>query len=60
MHNNRHNCKTMIIPQTIIVPTISIIAASLSSSKKVHSLLSSQIKICELNWFGPFSFVNSA
>ncbi len=29
MHNNRHNRKTGIIPQTIIVPTKSIIVASL-------------------------------
>ncbi len=29
MHNNRHNRKTVIIPQTIIVPTNSIIIASL-------------------------------
>ncbi len=29
MHNNRNNCETVIISQTIIVPTKSIIVASL-------------------------------
>ncbi len=32
MHNNRHNRETVIIPQTIIVPTKSIIVASLVCS----------------------------
>ncbi len=32
MHNNRNNRETVIIPQTIIVPTKSIIVASLYAS----------------------------
>ncbi len=33
MHNNRNNRETVIIPQTIIVPTKSIIVASLVTSR---------------------------
>ncbi len=32
MHNNRNNRETVIIPQTIIVPTKSIIVASLEEN----------------------------
>ncbi len=35
MHNNRNNRETVIIPQTIIVPTKSIIVASLKRGSEV-------------------------
>ncbi len=36
MHNNRHNRKTVIIPPTIIVPTKSIIVASLQTTRDME------------------------
>ncbi len=36
MHNNRNNRETVIIPQTIIVPTKSIIVASLAQMHSLH------------------------
>ncbi len=37
MHNNRNNRETVIIPQTIIVPTKSIIVASLVGCNNEYS-----------------------
>ncbi len=53
--NNRNNRKTVIIPQTIIVPTKSIIVASLLTSYPENFLFRGHRKCIDSVWYGNVS-----